>query len=150
MTDYGFNGRRSSDTSQWGGFWPNDTALAAMFPWYSFMGGTQRNYLAKDEYVTGAYGVEGRFPFLDPAVVQETISLSADLKNTYYKAAVQLFFRRHGYPHQPCIATARRPFGDGAGCHKLGFSMYAGERNIALKSKLAADAMSQLAASPPA
>ena len=33
----------------------------------------QRMYLAKDEYVTGAYGVEGRFPFLDKAVVQVSV-----------------------------------------------------------------------------
>lgn len=33
--------------------------------------GTQRNYLMKEELVAGAHGVEGRYPFLDPNVVQE-------------------------------------------------------------------------------
>lgn len=52
MSDYGFNGRRISFASQWGGYWPNDTALEALFPWGSFTGGTQRNYLTKDEYTS--------------------------------------------------------------------------------------------------
>ena len=47
------------------------TALQQIFPWADFYGGSQRAYLAKDEYVTGAYGIEGRFPFLDVALVQE-------------------------------------------------------------------------------
>ena len=71
--------------------------------------------------MTGAYGVEGRFPFLDTRVVQEQLSLSADLKNTYYKAASQLYMAKHGYPHEPCIATADHPFGTGPGCKKVGF-----------------------------
>jgi len=121
MTDYGFNGLRFSYQSQFGGRFPNDTALAALFPWSNFYGGSQRNYLAKDEYVTGAFGVEGRFPFLDAKVVQEQLSLAADLKNTYYKAASQLYMAKYRYPHEPCIASADHPFGQGTGCKKVGF-----------------------------
>ncbi len=121
MTDYGFQGVRFAEHSHFGGRWPNDTALAALFPWEDFYGGSQRNFLAKDEYVTGAFGVEGRFPFLDARVVQEQLHLTAELKNTYYKAASQLYMRKHGYPHEPCIATAQTPFGDGPGCKKVGF-----------------------------
>lgn len=95
--------------------------------------------------MTGAYGVEGRFPFLDTAVVQETLSLDPALKNTFYKAGVQLFLRRHGYPHGPCVASAAHPFGAGAGCSKLGFSMFTGERNIAAKGRLAAEATRRIA-----
>ena len=73
MTDYGFGGMRFVPMSQFGGHYPNDTALSAIFPWENFYRGTQRNYLAKDEYVTGAYGIEGRFPFLDANVVQEQV-----------------------------------------------------------------------------
>jgi len=29
------------------------------------------SYLAKEEYVGGAYGIESRYPFLDKKVVQE-------------------------------------------------------------------------------
>ena len=69
--------------------------LQQIFPWADFYGGSQRAYLAKDEYVTGSYGVEGRFPFLDTRVVQASLSLSADLKNKYYKAASQLYMAKH-------------------------------------------------------
>ena len=93
----------------------------------------------------GVYGVEGRFPFLDPAVVQENLYLAADLKNAYYKAPIQLFLRKHGYPYFPCVATPRLPFGEGSGCKKLGFSMFAGERNIASKARMAAAANKALA-----
>ena len=41
--------------------------------------------------MTGAYGVEGRFPFLDASVVQEQLYLSTSLKNTYYKAEKHVF-----------------------------------------------------------
>eukprot|EP00966_Prymnesium_polylepis_P179488 4155863-Prymnesium_polylepis.1 len=69
MTDYGFNGVRYGMQSQFGGYFPSDDGvLRDIFPWLNFVNGSQRNYLAKDEYVTGAYGVEGRFPFLDAAV----------------------------------------------------------------------------------
>ena len=121
MTDYGFNGVRYGMQSQFGGFWPGDEQLRTIFPWENFVNGSQRNYLAKDEYVTGAYGVEGRFPFLDVELVQEGLYLAPDLKNTYYKAGAQLYMRRHGYPYEPCVASADKPFGAGPGCKKLGF-----------------------------
>lgn len=121
MTDYGFNGLRFASHSQFGGRFPNDTALEQIFPWSDFYGGSQRAYLAKDEYVTGAYGVEGRFPFLDTGVVQAGLSLSASLKNKYYKAASQLYMAKHGYPHESCIADDTHPFGTGPGCKKVGF-----------------------------
>merc|ERR1711988_1441319 len=98
-----------------------DEKLRAIFPWENFYNGSQRNYLAKDEYVTGAYGVEGRFPFLDTSLVQEQLYLAASLKNTYYKAGIQLYMRRHGYPYEPCVASPTHPFGSGPGCKKLGF-----------------------------
>ena len=121
MTDYGFNGVRYGMQSQFGGFWPTDEELRGIFPWENFYNGSQRNYLAKDEYVTGAYGIEGRFPFLDAKVVQEQLYLAPTLKNTYYKAAIQLYMRRHGYPHDKCVASIENPFGSGPGCKKLGF-----------------------------
>ena len=121
MTDYGFNGVRYGLQSQFGGFWPSDEELRNIFPWENFVNGSQRNYLAKDEYVTGAYGVEGRFPFLDTKVVQEGLYLEAGLKNRYYKAGAQLYMKRHGYPYEPCVASAEHPFGSGPGCKKVGF-----------------------------
>ena len=134
MTDYGFNGVRFATHSQFGGRYPNDTALQRLFPWADFYGGSQRAYLAKDEYVTGAFGVEGRFPFLDTRVVQEQLWLAADLKNKFYKAASQLYMQKHGYPHEPCIASEEHPFGDGPGCKKVGFLVPQRKRKIGATS----------------
>ena len=87
--------------------------------------------------MTGSYGVEGRFPFLDPAVVQANFHLTPALKNTYYKAAIQLYMRKYGYPHMPCIATAAHPFGRGSGCKKVGFVVRrGGQSRSALKSMM--------------
>ena len=54
-------------------------------------------------------------------MVQESLWLSAELKNKFYKAASQLYMAKHGYPHEPCIADAAHPFGTGPGCKKVGF-----------------------------
>ena len=35
----------------------------------------QSSYLAKEESITGGFGIEGRYPFLDKAVVQEFLWL---------------------------------------------------------------------------
>lgn len=47
---------------------------------------------------TGTYGVEGRFPFLDVKVVQAQLSIPPSLKKTYYKAAIQIYLKKYGYP----------------------------------------------------
>ena len=134
MTDYGFAGLRFAPQSQFGGHYPNDTALRAIFPWENFYQGSQRAYLAKDEYVTGAFGIEGRFPFLDARVVQEQLFLSPELKNTYYKAAAQLYMRKYNYPVEPCVATPASPFGEGAGCKKVGFLVPSRPRKVGARS----------------
>lgn len=102
--------------------------------WENFYQGSQRAYLAKDEYVTGAYGIEGRFPFLDARVVQEQLYLAPDLKNTYYKAAAQLYMKKYGYPVEPCVATPAHPFGEGAGCKKVGFLVPSRPRKVGATS----------------
>jgi hypothetical protein len=38
----------------------------------------------KEELIAGSYGIEARYPFLDPAVVQEFLSLVPALKNDEY------------------------------------------------------------------
>ena len=102
--------------------------------WENFYQGSQRAYLAKDEYVTGAYGIEGRFPFLDARVVQEQLYLAPELKNTYYKAAAQLYMKKHGYPVEPCVVTPAHPFGEGAGCKKVGFLVPSRPRKVGATS----------------
>ena len=59
------------------------------------------------------------WPFLDVKVVQESLHLTPELKNTVYKAPIQQYMQRYGYPVTPCVATHDQPFG-GEGCKKRG------------------------------
>ena len=97
FSDYGFNGRKFYNHSNFGGLFPDD--LKTIFPWNSFYGSTMESYLAKEEYVSGAYGIEGRYPFLDRAVVQEFLSLTAELKNSAYKSVLDNYLKKHNYPY---------------------------------------------------
>jgi hypothetical protein len=56
------------------------------------------SYLAKEEYVAGAYGLEARYPFLDPLVVQEFLWLSSDLKNKWYKSVLHHYLTTQDFP----------------------------------------------------
>ena len=70
-----------------------------IFPWFTFYNGKLIDYLAKEEMVSGAYGLEGRYPFLDFQVVQEFLWLSADkVKNREYKGVIADALRRRNYP----------------------------------------------------
>ena len=48
--------------------------------------------------MSGAHGIEGRYPFLDPKVVQEFLWLKPELKNAEYKKPVADFLRAHRVP----------------------------------------------------
>ncbi len=85
--------------SGFGGLFPAD--LNGFFPWHSFWDGTQIQYLAKEEYIAGHYGIETRYPFLDKDLVQEFLWLSADLKNSKYKSALDEYLKVNGFPYQP-------------------------------------------------
>lgn len=98
LSDYGFGGKPMYHHSQFGGLFPEQ--LHGFFPWKKFYGDTQRSYLFKDEYILGRFGIEGRYPFLDKAAVQQFLSLTADRKNAAYKAPLNHFLRRHGYPFE--------------------------------------------------
>lgn len=52
----------------------------------------------KEEHVSGSYGVEGRYPFLDTAVVQEFLWLAPELKNSNYKSVLHHYLTKHNYP----------------------------------------------------
>ena len=73
--------------------------LGSVFPWENFYHGAQSSYLSKEECITGAFGIEGRYPFLDKKVVQEFLYLSADMKNSSFKSATFNFLSQNGYPH---------------------------------------------------
>lgn len=97
ISDYGFNGTKIYNHSNFGGFFPKD--LKKIFPWASFYGSTLESYIAKEEYVGGSFGIEMRYPFLDKNVVQEFLWLSDELKNKEYKAPIDYYFNLNKFPY---------------------------------------------------
>ena len=99
ISDYGFGGTKIYKHSSFGGKFPQD--LAGFFPWHSFWDGTQIQYLNKEEYVAGHFGIETRYPFLDKHLVQEFLWLTADLKNSKYKSCLDEYLKNNNFPYQP-------------------------------------------------
>ena len=99
ISDYGFGGTKIYKHSSFGGKFPQD--LKGFFPWHSFWDGTQVQYLNKEEYVAGHFGIETRYPFLDKALVQEFLWLTADLKNSKYKSCLDEYLKVNNFPYQP-------------------------------------------------
>ncbi len=105
FSDYGHNGRRIFCHSGFGGKFPID--LKKIFPkhsedieciWKNFYHSCQESYLWKDEVITGLYGIEGRFPFLDKNVVQEFLWLKQQYKNQEYKGVLKKYLEINNYP----------------------------------------------------
>ncbi len=84
--------------SDFKGIFPND-----LKPWRNFYYNCQEAYLAKEEHIAGAYGVEARYPFLDTQVVQEFLWLKPELKNMFYKAPLYTYLNRYRYPFKPNV-----------------------------------------------
>jgi len=108
FSDYGRNGGRIFNHSCFGGKFPDD--LSSIFPknnkdksciWKNFYFSCQEAYLWKEEVITGLYGIEGRFPFLDKNVVQEFLWLSPALKNADYKVVLRRYLEANKYPFTP-------------------------------------------------
>ena len=103
-SDYGKYGNAIFGHSCFGGRWPNDlNDILSNDPeddmiWKSFYHGTQRDYLAKEEIISGLHGIEGRYPYLDKYVVQEFLWLTKDMKNNIYKAPLDYFMSKTNYP----------------------------------------------------
>lgn len=97
-SDYGFQGRKIFNHSNFGGLFPEN--LKDIFPWNSFYGSSQLSYLMKEEYVSGSFGLEGRYPYLDKNVVQEFLNLDHHLKNEKYKAPIFNYLTEHQFPTQ--------------------------------------------------
>ena len=66
--------------------------------WKNFRGDMNRDYIMKEELVSGAFGKEGRYPFLDKDVVQEFLWLTPELKNKNYKAPIEYYLTKNKYP----------------------------------------------------
>lgn len=99
ISDYGFRGKKIYKHSTIAGFFPD--SLEDVFPWHNFWNGTQIQYLNKEEYVAGHFGIETRYPFLDKSLVQEFLWLSADLKNSKYKSCLDEYLKINNFPYQP-------------------------------------------------
>jgi asparagine synthase (glutamine-hydrolysing) len=97
LSDYGFAGKRIYKHSSFGGLFPD--LLEGFFPWHSFWDGTQIQYLNKEEYVAGHFGIETRYPFLDRDLVQQFLWLSADLKNKKYKNVLAEYLEVNNFPY---------------------------------------------------
>jgi len=50
--------------------------------------------------VAGHFGIETRYPFLDKALIQEFIWLTADLKNSKYKSCLAEYLKINNFPFQ--------------------------------------------------
>ena len=103
ISDYGHNGKKVYSHSSFGGLFPDN--LNGFFPWHSFYDGTQIQYLNKEEYVAGSYGIETRYPFLDVELVQEFLWLTSNLKNKEYKAPLTEYLSRNNFPFQRGVKT---------------------------------------------
>ena len=101
FSDYGHNGIKFKHHSFFGGKFPND--LNNFFPWHSVFDGVQKCFIAKEEYVSGAFGIEGRYPYLDKNVVQEFLWLDSKLKNSFYKSPLHHFLTKNNYPFKPNV-----------------------------------------------
>jgi asparagine synthetase B (glutamine-hydrolysing) len=89
--------------------WPGYLFPAKLRQWSDFSGGFQTAYLTKEEFVAGALGTEGRFPYLDRAVVQEFLWLSVGLKNRNYKAPLHEYMTRCDYLFDKGVKTGFCP-----------------------------------------
>ena len=96
FSDYGFGGVKKYNHSNFGGLYPDD--LSEVYPWPSFFNSSMESYLAKEEYVAGAYGIESRYPFLDLDVVQEFLWLKPEVKNLHYKSVLYHYLNKYNYP----------------------------------------------------
>jgi hypothetical protein len=52
----------------------------------------------KEEYVAGGFGIEGRYPFLDFALVQEFLNFDVEKKNSTYKSPLSHYLKQSGMP----------------------------------------------------
>lgn len=66
--------------------------------WPNFDSSYGRNILQAFERVSGSFGIEARYPFLDKHVVQEFLWLEDYLKNQEFKQCLAQYMRREKFP----------------------------------------------------
>lgn len=88
--NYSFGGEKNPHTY--------DYNTLNYFPWKNFFEGANYSYLNKEESISGCFGIEGRYPYLDKKVVQSFLNLKPELKNMYFKAPLTNFLLKNNYP----------------------------------------------------
>lgn len=73
--------------------------------WTNFYGNALRNFMFMTEYVGGGWGIESRYPFLDPEVVQEFLWLTPEVKNSAYKRPIRDYLAHNQYPFKEGLKT---------------------------------------------
>ncbi len=107
ISDYGHDGKKFFEHSEFGGKFPDE--LEGFFPWRKFYGDTQRSYLRKDEMVSGLFGIEGRYPYLDRIVIQTFLKLSPQDKNSNYKNCIANLLDESNYPYEANVKSGFYP-----------------------------------------
>jgi len=93
ISDY-YNQHTNSRRSYFRGHWERATS-----PWPNFFGGWNKLFLEASERITGHFGIETRYPFLDPLVVQQFLNLRPELKGRRYKACISYRLDQLEYPY---------------------------------------------------
>ena len=68
-------------------------------PWRNFYGGWNAAFLAAQESIAGAYGIEARYPFLDYDLIQTFLALPDKLKSQVYKAPITFMLEKYSFPY---------------------------------------------------
>lgn len=80
-----------------------------LYEWPNFRNGMQLEYLNEIEDIAALYGIECRYPYLDVDLNQEYLWLSADLKNSAYKAPLREYLIRNRFPFDQGTKRGFRP-----------------------------------------
>jgi len=80
-----------------------------LFEWANFRRGMQEVYLNEIEEIAALYGIECRYPYLDIDLAQEYLWLTADLKNSFYKAPLREYLIRNRFPFDEGVKKGFRP-----------------------------------------
>lgn len=87
-------------------------------PWKNFFGGWNRIFLGGIERISGLFGIETRYPFLDYDLVQEFINLHPSLKSGELKPPIAnklrvfdfpLHLRKQGFAGYPAKGATYKP-----------------------------------------
>lgn len=68
-------------------------------PWKNLHQGWNAVFLGGVERISGLFGIETRYPFLDRALVQSFINLKPEIKATRFKGPIAKYFDQVGFPY---------------------------------------------------